>query len=182
MLQKKIGREYMIDYRIVSVSPYSEKIGELVSMLEYTRSVTLSEISGLTHAELDYLPDESSNSIASLLLHIASIEFVHQISSFEKRDLTESEYKKWQTPLELGARARGDIKNHSFEYYINELKRVRVTTLQLLESKSDSWLSDEKKWGNGIAYNNYYLWFHVIEDEISHRGQIRTILRQLKNN
>lgn len=33
----------------------------------------------------------------------------------------------------------------------------------------------EGRWENGIVYNQYYLWFHVLEDEISHRGQIRTI-------
>ena len=32
---------------------------------------------------------------------------------------------------------------------------------------------------NGIAYNHYYLWFHVMEDEINHRGQIRSIKRLL---
>ena len=172
----------MIDYRILSADQYTEKIGELVSMLEYTRNVTLREISELTQVELDYLPDKGSNSIASLLLHIASIEFVHQISSSEKRDLTEREYGKWKTPLALGERARADIKNHSVDYYLTEMQRVRTTTLQLLASRRDSWLFEENKWNNGVSYNNYYLWFHVIEDEISHRGQIRTILRHLKDN
>lgn len=171
----------MIDYRIVSDRTYAEKIGELVSMLEYTRNVTISEISMLTQAELDYLPDKGSNTIASLLLHMASIEFVHQIGSFENRELTEIEVDKWGVPLELGERARTEIKSHSVDYYVNELQGVRINTLQLLMFKSDSWLFEENQWGNGIPYNNYYLWFHVIEDEISHRGQIRTILRQLKN-
>ncbi|WP_142829571.1 DinB family protein [Planococcus soli] len=171
----------MIDYRIVSANFYTEKIGELVSMLEHTRNVTLSEISELTQAELDYLPGKGANSVASLLLHIVSIEFVHQIGSFNNRELTESEVEKWGISLELGARARANIKEHSVDFYIDRLQRVRMVTLQLLESQSDSWLFEENKWGNGIPYNNYYLWFHVMEDEISHRGQIRTILRQLKN-
>jgi len=34
----------MIDYRIISRENYSNKIGELVTMLEHTRDVTLSEI------------------------------------------------------------------------------------------------------------------------------------------
>ena len=33
----------------------------------------------------------------------------------------------------------------------------------------------ERKWPNGVAYNQHYLWFHVLEDEISHRGQIRML-------
>ena len=172
----------MIDYRIIPRETFSEKIGELVSMLEHTREVTLSDVSDLSQSDLDYLPDGSSNSIGSLLLHIASIEFVHQIVSNENRDLTENEYMKWRTALELGAKARENVKKHSLDYYLNELHQVRKDTLILLKSKQDSWLAAEKKWGNGIPHNNYYLWFHVMEDEISHRGQIRTIKRLLKNN
>lgn len=85
----------MIDYRIISRENYSNKIGELVTMLEHTRDVTLSEISNLNQSDLDFLPNGNSNTIGSLLSHIAAMEFVHQAISFEKRDLTESEYLKW---------------------------------------------------------------------------------------
>lgn len=167
----------MIDYRIVSAELYTEKIGELVSMLEHTRNVTLNEISGLTQNELDYLPDDSSNTIAALLLHMASIEFVHQVISNEKRDLTTAEYTKWKIPLEFGNEARATIKKRPLEYYLAQLQQTRNGTLSLLKSKQDSWLLEESQWENGVAYNNHYLWFHVMEYEISHRGQIRTLLR-----
>lgn len=123
------------------------------------------------------MPSDSSNSIGSLLLHIASIEFVHQVISFEKRDLTKDEYLKWGTALELGDKAREVIKGHSIDYYLNKLSEVREETLTYLKSKKDCWLFEENKWDNGVSYNNYYLWFHVMEDEINHRGQIRTIKR-----
>ncbi|MBM7095072.1 DinB family protein [Bacillus sp. H-16] len=169
----------MIDYRIVPKVNYTEKIGVLVSMLEHTRAVTLNEIAGLTQHQLDHIPGENTNSIGSLLLHIASIEFVHQIVSFEKRDLTENEYALWRTPLELGAAARNKIKNNPPEYYLKKLSNVRDETLARLKTKDDRWLFEDNKWENGVAYNNYYLWFHVLEDEISHRGQIRTIKKQV---
>ncbi|WP_164669702.1 DinB family protein [Virgibacillus doumboii] len=170
----------MIDYRIRSRDSFTDKIGELVSMLEHTRDVTLSEISNLSQRELDYLPDDSSNSIGALLSHIASIEFVHQVISFEQRDLTGNELSKWGTALELGDNAREVIKEQSLEYYLDELTQVRERTLALLKSKKDSWLFEENEWDNGVSYNNYYLWFHVMEDEINHRGQIRVIKRLLK--
>ena len=171
----------MIDYRIVSLDIYTEKIGELVSMLEHTREVTLNEISKLSQMELDYLADENSNTIAALLWHIASIEFVHQVISNENRDLTESEYKKWHVPLALGTKARQQIKNQPIEYYLAELQHIRRNTLTLLKTKQDSWLSEEHQWENGVSYNNHYLWFHVMEDEISHRGQIRMLMQRMKN-
>lgn len=171
----------MIDYRIVSAEPYTENIGALVSMLEHTRNVTLNEISGLTQNELDYLPDDCSNSIAALLVHVSSIEFAHQVISNERRDLTTAEYTKWKIPLELGDEARATIKNRPLEYYLTQLQQTRNSTLALLQSKEDQWLLEESQWENGVPYNNHYLWFHVMEDEISHRGQIRTLLQRVKN-
>ncbi|WP_064092984.1 DinB family protein [Rossellomorea aquimaris] len=172
----------MIDYRIKSIGDFTPKIGELVSMLTHTRAVTLEEVKDLSEEDLDYLVDESSNSIGSLLLHMASIEFVHGVISFEQRDLNEMELKKWKTALELGLEARKKINNNSIRFYLNELTKVREKTLSQLSGFNDEWLFEEKKWGNGVPYNHYYLWFHVFEDEMNHRGQIRTIKRILQKN
>ncbi|MCP3027095.1 DinB family protein [Halobacillus sp. A5] len=172
----------MIDYRIKKSEKFSEKIGELVSMLEHTRAVTLEEINRLTQEDLDYLVDEGSNTIGSLLIHIASIEFVHQVISFEGRDINGVELQKWQAALELGEQARYQIKKNNIEYYLNELAKVRKQTLIQLKERTDEWLFEEKYWEKGVPYNNYYLWFHVFEDEINHRGQIRAIKRILAQN
>lgn len=172
----------MIDYRIRPREGYDQKIGELVSMLEHSREVTLNELSNLNQKELDFLVDDSSNSIGSLLLHIASIEFVHQVITFEKRDLTESEYLEWQVAIDLGEKARNGAKNQSIEYYLEKLSDIRNNTLELLRLKSDNWLFEENQWDNGVPFNNYFLWFHVMEDEINHRGQIRMIKRLLQKN
>ncbi|UJW59652.1 hypothetical protein HXZ66_05050 [Bacillus sp. A116_S68] len=51
-----------------------------------------------------------------------------------------------------------------------------------LKTQHDSWLFEEDKWPNGVPINHYYLWYHVLEDEISHRGQIRMMIRQLSEN
>ncbi|UOQ45478.1 DinB family protein [Halobacillus salinarum] len=172
----------MIDYRIKSVERFAGRIGELASMLDHTRAVTLEEVKDLNDYELDYLVDEGSNTIGSLLLHIASIEFVHQIISFENRDLHKEELKKWQTALELGSKARTQIRKNGVEYYLYELAQVREQTLRTFEHFTEEWLFEERVWDNGTPYNNYYLWFHVLEDEINHRGQIRAIKRWIAAN
>ncbi|MGD6802049.1 DinB family protein [Rossellomorea aquimaris] len=171
----------MIDYRIRNNGGFTEKMGDLVCMLEHTRAVTLEEIKDLKQEDLDYRVDELSNSIGGLLVHIASIEFVHGIISFQGRDLNDVELSKWRSALELGEQARKTIKKQPIEYYIDQLSEVRKSTLSQLQKLNDNWLAEENEWGNGVPYNNYYLWFHVMEDEISHRGQIRTIKRQLMN-
>ncbi|GAA0604528.1 DinB family protein [Virgibacillus siamensis] len=172
----------MIEYRIKSVGGYAEKIGELVSMLEYSRAVTLDEVRGLVQKDLDFLTNKSSNTIGAILLHIASIEFVHQVISFDERDINEVELQKWKTALELGQQARSEIRKNDIEHYLTELAQVREQTLATLKDFSDEWLFAEKQWENGIPYNNYYLWFHVLEDEINHRGQIRAIKRVLSES
>ncbi|WP_264738048.1 DinB family protein [Cytobacillus firmus] len=169
----------MIEYRIKHVKGYDEKIGELVSMLEHAREVTLEEISGLKKAELDFLPDPGSNSIGSLLKHIGFIEYVHQIITFENRDLNDEEHSRWAAAYELGEKARNEINDHPLEFYLEELSAIRGKTLKFLASKKDCWLYEEGKWSNGVTFNNYWFWYHVMEDEISHRGQIRVIKRQL---
>ncbi|MDE4084379.1 DinB family protein [Planococcus maritimus] len=170
-----------MEYRIKEQTGYTPKIGELVSMLNYTRAVTLADVEGLSTEELDYLADGHSNSIGALLMHMAAIEFVYQVIAFENRDLTERELEQWIVPLELGDRARNEIRGHSLDYYLDEFKKVRDRTLSLLESVDDSWLYEEGQYFNGVIYNKYYLWFHVVEDETSHRGQIRILKRMLKS-
>lgn len=136
----------MIDYRIRADNRFSEKMGVLVSMLEHTRAVTLQDVSNLSQSDLDYLPDGSSNSIGALLLHIASIEFVHQVITVENRDINDKERLKWETALELGDRARREIKEMPLDYYLNVLATTRRKTLLLLESKDDHWLFEDMKW------------------------------------
>ena len=51
-----------------------QKIGELVSMLEHTRAVTLGEVRNLSVEQLDLIMQSSGNSIGALLKHIAAIE------------------------------------------------------------------------------------------------------------
>lgn len=170
-----------MDYRIKEETGFSPKVGELVSMLDYTRTVTLADVEGLSTKELDYLADGHSNSIGALLMHMAAIEFVHQIIAFENRDLTEQDLDQWLVPLELGEKARSEIRNQPLDYYLGELKKVRDKTLSLLENVDDNWLYEEGEYYNGVVYNKYYLWFHVVEDETSHRGQIRILKRMLKS-
>lgn len=172
----------MIDYVLEPREGFTNKIGELVFMLEHARATTLQDIAGLTEMELDFLVFSDSNSIGALLSHIAAIEKVHQLISFENRDFNHEELIQWDSAIALGEKARRDITGNSLSYYLKQLAEVRKETLAKLKTKDDSWLYEQKIWPNGIAYNNYYLWFHVMEDEISHRGQIRVIKRGLLNN
>lgn len=172
----------MIEYVLEPREGFTNKIGELVFMLEHTRATTLQDIAELKESKLDFLDSSESNSIGALLSHIAAIEKVHQVISFENRDFNQEELVQWDSALALGEEARRDIKGNSLDYYLKQLAEVRKETLTQLKTKDDAWLYEQKTWPNGVAHNNYYLWFHVMEDEISHRGQIKVIKRGLSKS
>ncbi|TWT27156.1 DinB family protein [Planomicrobium sp. CPCC 101110] len=171
----------MIDYQVSSLEGFTDKIGELCFLLEHARAATLSEIGSLSQAELDYWEHADDNSIGALLFHIASIEKVHQVISFEKRDFTASEFAEWGAGIDLHDSARMEIRGKGLDFYLQQLSDVREQTLKQLRLRGDGWLYEQNHWPNGTPYNNYYLWFHVLEDEISHRGQIRSIKRRITN-
>ncbi len=81
----------MINYRIEAHEGLAQRVGELLSMLDYTRRVTLKDVENLTIEELDYVPEHGFNSIGALLLHMATVERVHQIITTEHRDITAEE-------------------------------------------------------------------------------------------
>lgn len=168
-----------MNYTIKPLEGFSGRIGELAFQLDHVRTLTLQETSVLQESELDYAEDPGGNSIGALLYHMAAIEKVHQLIAFENRDFTEQEYAEWRAALELGAKAQKEIRGKPVDFYLQLLRDTRKETWRLLKEKEDSWLYEESVWPNGVSFNNYYLWFHVMEDEISHRGQIRLIKRKL---
>jgi len=174
-------RDMNIDYRIRSVDGYTKNIGELVSMLEHTRAVTFLEIKNLSVEQLDLMIQSGGNSIGALLKHIAAIEKAHQFISFQERDFTKEELEIWKDALYLGESGK-TIRGHEIKYYVQLLQSVREESLKYLGEQGDEWLMSERKWLNGVAHNQYYLWFHVLEDEMSHRGQIRMIKNKLFEN
>jgi uncharacterized damage-inducible protein DinB len=158
---------------IGDIPGFTPQIGRLVSMMNYVRSTTVNAVADLRVEELDYLPDPQSNSIGALLLHIAAAEAGYQAATFDARELNAEEKQRWSAALELGAKARNEIRGSELTYYLDSLDQVRAKTLEELGRRDDQWLESETSFGNGRRVNNYFKWFHVLGHEINHRGQIR---------
>src|SRR5436190_17479096 len=100
--------------------PYSPHIGTLVSMLNWMRGAILEPVQGLTVAQLDYLHDAKANTIGAMLLHLAAVERLYQIHTFEDKkwgDLDDEDKKQWDAPALLGEGARKSIKGNNLAYY-----------------------------------------------------------------
>ncbi|WLD95354.1 DinB family protein [Alkalihalobacillus sp. AL-G] len=147
-------------------------------MMNYARKTTLDAVHGLTIKELDHLHNKNANSIGALLLHIAAVEKGFQIEIFDGRNPNEQEYDEWGAAYGLGELGRKEIKDQPLTFYIDKLYEVRNRTLEEFRRRDDTWLHSERLWDNQPS-NNYFIWFHVIEDEINHRGQIRIQLKMI---
>jgi uncharacterized damage-inducible protein DinB len=166
-------------FLITTVPDFTPHIGHLVMMMNYARLTTLRAVDGLTAEQLDYLMDGKSNSIGMLLAHIAAVEVEYQAVTFQGRDLSKHEEQSLGPALDLGELGRKEIKGHDLSYYLTNLEEVRNKTLEELARQDDVWLYKETDWWGGHKANNYFKWFHVLEDEVSHRGQMRIIRKYL---
>jgi uncharacterized damage-inducible protein DinB len=153
---------------------FSPQVGTLVSMLNWMRTAILQPAQGLTMAQLDYLHDEKANSIGALLLHLAAIETLYQVNTFEGKkwgDVRAETEKEWGAAARLGDEARKSIKGRELPYYLGKLKEVREHTLAELRKRDDAWLMRVDSSAREPT-NNYCKWFHVCEHESHHNGQV----------
>ena len=164
-------------FRLEPLPGYAPTIGRLVGILLYARQTTLAAVEGLSIAELDHLQDDASNSIGALLAHIAAVERGYQCVTFEERAPSALEQAAWEPALTLGAEGRRLLRNEPLEHYLHELSEVRRLTLECLAARDDAWF--EQPLLAAPAMNAHFAWFHVAEDEINHRGQIRWLRARL---
>jgi uncharacterized damage-inducible protein DinB len=175
------------DERLNIIGPrkgFSPQIGTLVSMLTWMRNAILEPVQSLTVKQLDYLHDSKSNSIGALLLHLAAVERLYQLNTFEGRkwdDWDGLTVKEWGVPAGLGDAARQTIRGHELAYYLDRLREGREHTLAELRKRHDTWLMEiDNHWVWGPT-NNYCKWFHVCEHESNHNGQIKWIKGRLSD-
>jgi len=167
-----------MSFLIGDVPGFTPQVGRLVSMMNYVRYTTLSAVAGLETRELDYLHDAASNSIGALLFHIAAVETWYQAATFAGRELEAGEMGEWGAALDLDESARREIRGHDLEFYRRKLEQVRTKTLDELRRRDDAWLEQQAPFWKGQPANNHFKWFHVFEDELNHRGQIRWLRKR----
>lgn len=166
------------ELRVGQVAGYTPAIGHLVSMMAYARATTLRAVNGLSQPQLDFLLDDDANSIGMLLDHIASVEVGYQYDTFGV-GAEDAEGERIRIGLDLGAEAREHIRGQVLDQYLGRMGEVRAFTLEQLALRDDAWLEESRAFDDGVVANNHWKWFHVFEDELSHRGQIRIIRKRL---
>jgi Protein of unknown function (DUF664) len=157
---------------------FSPQIGSLISMLDWLSNSVIQYNSKLSVADLDYIHDEDSNSIGSLMMHVAATEVIYQdMTFFNLDDFTAKNKEKWGVAMDLGKVAQEKIKGNPLSYYKDVLTEVRITTKAEMKNRDDKWLlsGETKDWN----WNNYCKWFHVAEHYANHRGQMTWYAKRL---
>jgi uncharacterized damage-inducible protein DinB len=167
-------------YLVTDQPGFTPHLGRLVSMMNYARATTLHAVRDLSIEQLDQVPAGFGNSIGALLAHLAAVEFLYQARTFENRWIEDEdpELEPWLAALDLGERAR-EITGKPLTHYLERLQTIRNVTLEKFATLDDAWLHQEFEYNETRKANNYWSWFHVFEDEINHRGQIRLIRKNL---
>jgi uncharacterized damage-inducible protein DinB len=168
------------NYLVKDIPGFTPHIGRLVSMMNYARETTLHAVRDLSIEQLDIVPAGFGNSIGALLAHFAAVEFFYQVRTFENRRLEDDdpELEPWLAALDLGERVK-EIMGKPLAHYLEQLETIRNITLEKFRNLDDEWLHQEFAYNDTRKANYYWCWFHVFEDEINHRGQIRLIRKFL---
>lgn len=172
--------------RITTCDPvegFTPQIGRYVAQLTEARQHLKGELAHLTQEQLDWHPDEQTESIGTLLLHVAAVEW-----SWMHQDIfgaSDKEYgASWQEAMPIRADAP-QVSGRPLDQYLQQLDAVREQTLQVLRDFTDSDLKRlvgeaEPRPGweprSELFTIDWIIW-HVIEHEAMHVGQIELLRR-----
>lgn len=154
----------------------SPQIGTLIFMLNDLSTRVERAVKNLSQYEIDHLHDEKANRIGALVMHLAAAEAYYQVYTFENREFNDDEKKKWKVALDLDQKGRDQLKGKPISHYLNAYKEVRKKTIEELKKRDDLWLSKSIP---GSPMNNHYSWFHVMEHQSSHLGQILFLKKRI---
>ncbi|MBN4070288.1 DinB family protein [Olleya sp. AH-315-F22] len=160
---------------IQSEEGYSSQVGVIVSMLNDMIDRVERTVKDLSVEEIDFLLDENANSIGTLIMHLAATEKFYQVYTFEHRELNDEE-AEWSLAMSMGKKAQEKYKGKDVKHYLEIFKKVRKKTLEYLKERDDEWLAQVPE---GYRMNNHWSWYHVMEHQSSHLGQILLIKKRI---
>jgi uncharacterized damage-inducible protein DinB len=172
--------------RIVTCDPvagYSPQVGRYVAQLTEVRADLLHELEGLTVEQVDWHPDEQTESIGTLLLHLDAVEW-----SWVNQDIfgagDDAYPGSWDEamPIRVGA---PQVQGRPLETYLEQLAATRARTLEVLRGFTDADLARQVGEGEpprgmeprSVLYTIDWIIWHIIEHEATHVGQVELLRR-----
>ena len=156
----------------------SAQIGLIYGMMEGIRRIVKEKAKKLKPVHLTWQPNRQTNTIGTLLLHIAEAELWWMQEVIAGKPLTKKQKEEFRYDLYGGENTK-QIGQTSLDYLFSKMDRVRRQTRRILRKLSDRDLDKVHKFKNDrITYG--YILFHLIEHEASHAGQISNLINRMK--
>lgn len=160
---------------IIPREGYSTQIGIMVDMLDELKDRISENVKDLSQEQTDYHFDDKANSIGAIIMHLIATEAYYQSETLEGKPWTAEEKEQYQLAGGLGPDSKGKFKGKPIQYYLDLWDEVRAKTHAGFKEKDDKWFAEQID--DGV--NNHWVWFHVLEHEASHMGQISLIKARL---
>ncbi len=152
-----------------------------IDVLDDVRARTKRYVQGLTAEQLAWHPNPKVESIGTLLLHIAAVEFSYIQEDIMKRPMGEEWKMAFPVRFDMP-----QVSGEPPEFYIGKLDEVRVQTLEVLGGLTDADLGrmiEPLEPGNSgappVEYSIEWILYHVTEHEAHHKGQVALMKRLL---
>lgn len=150
----------------------------LVGMMKDARVTTLRRVYDIPQAELDWQYAKGWNTIGTLLCHILSIEQLFRIWFIEEREVTEEESELWMPGMKMG-KYIDSLKGKTLEQHVSDLEESRELIFESLKNVTpDAFFAKKKGYNPETGFNMAWALYHLVEDEVHHRGQI-SLLRKI---
>ena len=168
-------------YTIKNLDGYTPQMGALVSMMDDLKGRVTSIVKDLDQEGTDFLLDDDANRIGALIFHLAATEKYYQEATFYDATMDTVEFAEWWTALRLGDEAREEFVGKPISFYLEKWDEARAKTKEVLKTKDDQWLLEPRDaWGDDIEYNYYWAWYHVMEHQANHMGQMALITKRIE--
>ncbi|SNT28382.1 Protein of unknown function [Ekhidna lutea] len=175
-----VGTKSNAQYAIKNLEGYTPQMGALVSMMDDLKARVTRQVKDLDQDGTDFLLDDQANRLGALILHLAATEKYYQEATFYDEKLDEVDDEEWLTALRLGDKAREELQGKPMSYYMDKWDEVRAKTKEVLKTKDDDWLLQLRDNAPGSAeYNYYWAWYHVMEHQANHMGQIALVKKRM---
>ncbi len=152
------------------------QIENMISMLEDLKARVERAVKVLNQQQTDHLHDENANRIGALVMHLAAAEIYYQKYTFGTSYEDKENEELLGAGMDLDEEGRSLLKGKPISYYLDIYTKVREKTVEELRKRDDVWFNSTNA-GKGIS--NHYAWFHVMEHQSSHLGQILFLKKRL---
>ena len=154
------------------------RVATFYSFLTEVRKYLHKMIADVDNEMVDYTPNERTiETIGTLLLHIAGVEWSWIIADIEGKEVP---YEEWKHAYALSKDVDiPQLIGKGIQFYRDKLDRVRNEVFEKLKEFTDADL-DRIVEIEGKKFSIEWILYHVLEHEAMHLGQISLLKRMYK--